>query len=96
MVSIIPTDGIDNFDFKNFTGILKQSLPHYAIPIFLRFKKEFETTATYKIKKAGLKKEGFNINNIPDPIYVLLPKSSEYCLITNEIYDEIMNGKHRF
>jgi len=43
-----------------------------------------------------MKKVGFNINETKDPIYILLPKSSEYTLLTDEIYKELNLGKYRF
>ena len=97
MVSIIKKlDG--EFNFKGFLNLVQKYLPHYAVPIFIRFKKEFDFTATHKIRKVKLKNEGFNINinKLTDQIYVLLPDSSEYVLLTKEIYGGISDGKYRF
>jgi len=43
-----------------------------------------------------MKKVGFNINKTNDSIYVLLPRSSEYTLLTEEIYENILRGKYPF
>ena len=37
-----------------------------------------------------------NIDEIKDPIFVLLPESSEYIPLTKEIYKGISEGKYRF
>jgi len=42
------------------------------------------------------KKEEYNINEITDPVYVLLPKSSEYVLLTKEIHESILNNEYDF
>jgi len=75
---------------------LQKLLPHYAIPKFIRIVNEFSFTATHKIQKVKLKKEGYNINELNDPIFVLLPGSSEYVLLTKKIYQGISEGKFPF
>ena len=45
---------------------------------------------------AKSKKIGFDITNTNDPIYVLLPKSSEYIPLIEKIYTDIINEKYRF
>ena len=77
-------------------NFLQKYLPNYAIPKFIRFIDEFSFTATHKIQKVKLKKEGYNINEIKDHLFVLLTKSSEYVSLTKEIYQEISEGKHLF
>ncbi|KKK43377.1 MAG: Long-chain-fatty-acid--CoA ligase FadD17 [Candidatus Lokiarchaeum sp. GC14_75] len=84
------------FDFKGFLIYLKEYLPNYAIPKFLRFIDGFDFTATHKIQKANLKKVGYNVNELNDDIYVLLPGRSEYISVTNEIYQEVSEGKYSF
>ncbi len=96
MASIIATIKHDKFDFDSFLKTIQDNLPKYAIPIFIRFLSELSTTSTYKIPKFEMKKVGFNIGKINDPVYVLLPRSSEYTLLTEEIYESILHGKYRF
>jgi len=95
MVSILKrTD--EDFDFKGFLKFLQKYLPHYAIPHFIRFIDKFSFTATLKIKKVKLKKESYNINEVKDQLFVLLPESSEYVPLTKEIFQGISEGKYRF
>ncbi|MFX1530879.1 MAG: long-chain-acyl-CoA synthetase [Promethearchaeota archaeon] len=86
----------EEFDLKGFLNFIKKYLPNYAVPKFIRFIKEFSFTATHKIKKGALKKEGYNINVINDSVFVLLPYNSEYIPLTKEIYQEILEGKYQF
>uniref|UniRef100_A0A1I8E9Z1 Very long-chain fatty acid transport protein n=1 Tax=Wuchereria bancrofti TaxID=6293 RepID=A0A1I8E9Z1_WUCBA len=52
------------------TEHIKNSLPSYAIPIFLRFCKDFERTGTYKLKKMSLRKEGYDLSRFNDDIFI--------------------------
>jgi citronellyl-CoA synthetase len=86
----------DEFDFKDFLQFLKKHLPNYAIPKFIRFVDNFNFTATHKIQKIKLKKEGYNIDTINDDLFVQLPDNSEYVPLSKEIYQEILQGKYAF
>jgi len=96
MASIITNIEVENFNFDGLFKSLKENLPPYAIPKFLRFLTDLSTTSTFKIKKSDMKREGFDINQTKDMIYVYLPGSSGYTHMTEEIYNNINNGKYRF
>lgn len=86
----------EDHDFKTMLEQFKQNLPSYAVPIFLRIQQQMETTGTFKYSKNKLKEEGFNPNVLNEPVYVLLPNTTEYTLITTEIYHNIQQGQYRF
>ncbi|NVM55418.1 MAG: long-chain-acyl-CoA synthetase [Candidatus Helarchaeota archaeon] len=96
MASIIPTKDHTEFDFQGLLKLLQNNLPGYAIPKFIRFLSELSTTVTHKVQKAEMKKAGYDLNKTRDLIYVLLPKSSGYTLLTEAIYDNIIKGRYRF
>ncbi|MCP4665788.1 MAG: long-chain-acyl-CoA synthetase [Deltaproteobacteria bacterium] len=96
MIAIVPEEGSGEFDLMGMAARFRKRLPPYAVPKFIRMKKDFDYTPTHKIKKAGLKKEGFDPAAVMDPLYVLLPGEEAYCPLTPEIYREIMEGKYRF
>ena len=95
MISFIKK-GDEEFDFDKFSKFINNKIPAYAIPIFIRIKKEFVTTATDKIQKVQLKQEGYSINKIEDPTYILLPRASKYIPLTKEIYEGVIAGKYRY
>ncbi|MCB0502245.1 MAG: long-chain-acyl-CoA synthetase [Bacteroidetes bacterium] len=74
---------------------LKDKLPAYAIPVFVRICDQLEVTHTQKIKKADLKKEGYDCNS-QDTIYVLLPKSKVYQILDDSLLKDILSGKYHF
>jgi len=96
MASVKATESPENFNFSELLNLLRKNLPPYAIPMFIRVLSELKTTSTFKIQKSDMKKVGFDISKTNDPIYVLLPQSSEYALLTEEIHKNIINGKYRF
>ena len=96
MVSIISNSKSKDFDFAGFYSMIQENLPEYAVPKFIRFTPNLSTTATLKIKKGNLKKEAFNLEEIEDSIYILLPNSSGYRLLTKEIYSGILNSNYNF
>jgi len=96
MAAIVPSIAIEEFDLKGLGDNLKQNLPPYSVPIFLRFKSKLATTATFKLKKIKLKKDSFDFEKIDDPMYVLLPGESEYVPLIKEIYENIQNQKYEF
>ena len=96
MASVLTAVKHEEFDFNDFIETIHDNLPNYAIPIFIRFLSELNTTSTYKIHKYEMKKIGFNIKKTNNPIYVYLPRSTKYTLLTEEIYENILNGKYRF
>ncbi len=86
----------EEFDFKRFLNFLQKHLPNYVIPKFIRFIDEFNFTATHKIQKAKLKKEGYNINMVNYPIFTLLPNNFEYVPLSKDTYQGILEGIYKF
>ena len=96
MASIATTVDHKSFDLNELLKIMQKNLPPYALPIFIRFLSQLKTTSTFKIQKSDMKKVGFNITETEDPIYILLPKNSEYILLTDEVLNELNLRKYRF
>jgi len=96
MAAIVASSSVEDFDLIGLTEHLKQNLPPYGVPIFLRFKSKLATTSTFKLKKVKLKKEGFDLEKVEDPLYIMLPNESEYRQLTKEIYENMQNGQYKF
>lgn len=92
MAAIVDKDHLINLE--NLSANISSRLPPYARPVFLRLLAEVPMTGTFKLKKRDLQTEGFNINEIKDPIYFLNPKGI-YTKLTEELYTDIQNGKAR-
>ena len=96
MAAIVSNSNVEDFDLKRLADIFRQNLAPYAVPIFLRFKSELSVTPTFKFKKVKLKEESFDLKNVDDPLYIMLPGASEYQPLTIEIYENILNQKYKF
>lgn len=97
MAAIVLSDTkLENFDFKALADMLKKGLSDFAIPKFLRIKDELDQTPTMKVKKDKLKMEGYDIEKITEPVFVLLPDESGYIPLTAGIKDKIDKGLYKF
>jgi len=96
MAAVIPFGEVESFDTKGLAQMLVESLPAYAVPRFLRFIKEFDTTPTAKIKKTRLQDQGFNLDEVDDPLYILPLGSTTYEPLSEERYQSVLNGSVRF
>ena len=83
-------------DCTDMLTLFKSSLPNYAIPVFLRVQKTVETTGTFKYQKNKLKEQAFDLKQTDDKILVLLPNTTAYCVLDEEILANIQAYKYRF
>lgn len=95
MAAVFPVDG-HTIDLKALTAHLRATLPKYAVPLFIRLVGDFDMTATHKIKKTHFRSEGYDISQVREKLYVLLPGSDGYVPLTDALYREIKEGKYSF
>ena len=95
MAAIVRQDN-EAFRLDGLADYLRNILPKYAVPLFVRFVPDFEWTATHKIKKTNLKNDGYDPARLQQDIYVLLPESGKYEALSQEIHNNIIAGKYRF
>lgn len=84
-----------DIDLKNLHTHIKDSLPHYARPIFIRLSAESDTTSTFKFKKTNLVKAGFNPENISEPVFVIDESRETYIPLGQDLYEKIITGGTR-
>ena len=80
-------------DWDKLTDHLRDALPPYAIPLFLRIREQQEVTSTFKYRKVELKEEAYLLDKVSDPIMVLQGKDSHYQPLTQAIEAEINSGR---
>ena len=86
-------------DYKNLYQFLKNELPQYAIPVFVRTLSSIDATGTFKYQRTSLKKEAFKqpeFDNKNDKVYVLLPGSNSYEPVDEEILGKIEESQYKF
>ncbi|KAB0804756.1 hypothetical protein PPYR_01726 [Photinus pyralis] len=85
-----------SLNMDEFLKTLKERLPSYAIPIFIRFNYTSALTSTFKYDKQQLSKDGFNIFSTQDVILYHNSSLGSYERLTPEIYEDIHNNKIKF
>lgn len=95
-ITLKPECSLSETDLREMVTQFKQNLPNYAVPVFLRIQQQVETTGTFKYQKTKLKEQGFDPKLTQEPVLVLLPSESQYCDVTDEIYQNIQAYKYRF
>jgi citronellyl-CoA synthetase len=78
MASLLLTSGVETLDLASFSAYVNEHLPTYARPVFLRIQKQLDTTGTFKMVKGELRKQGYDLSQVSDPLYVLKPRSDTY------------------
>ncbi|XP_066596385.1 long-chain fatty acid transport protein 4 isoform X2 [Prorops nasuta] len=93
MAAILDENG--TLDIEKVAFDIKEQLPAYARPQFVRILAKIDLTGTFKLKKKDLQEEGYDPRKIRDKLYYLDPKLG-YQPLTPEVYDLIQQGKIRF
>lgn len=90
MAALVDPD--NKIDMNKIAIGIRESLPAYARPIFIRIMPQLPMTGTFKLKKRDLQLEGFDITKITDPVY-LLSNDGSYKLMSLEQNNEIKEGR---
>lgn len=82
------------FDGQAVAEHLREQLPAYAIPVFVRLLGQVETTGTFKHRKVDLKQAAFDPDRCDgDPVYVL--RDEGYVPIDRDILQALAGGQLR-
>lgn len=78
MAALVLHANVEELDLDSFSDYVNEHLPAYARPVFLRIQRELDTTGTFKLVKGELRKQGYDLDQVSDPLYVLKPRSDRY------------------
>jgi fatty-acyl-CoA synthase len=92
MAAIVCMPGLD---LAALHAYVAGRLPDYARPLFLRVCETIEVTATFKQKKIGLAREGFDPEGIADEMFFDDPRKQAYVRLDGELYRAIVSGEVR-
>ncbi len=65
------------------------ALPGYAVPLFVRLSKQPDLTATFKLRKVDMQRQGYDPDNFEDPLYVLNRKGKSYLPWSEEALENL-------
>ncbi|XP_047646887.1 long-chain fatty acid transport protein 5 [Phacochoerus africanus] len=83
------------FDGRRLYEHVRNWLPAYAAPHFIRIQDALETTSTFKLVKSRLVREGFNVGIVADPLFVLDHQARAFQPLTPDIYQAVCEGTWR-
>ncbi len=82
------------FDFEDLSRFILDVLPIYSIPVILRICDDLELTGgTFKVIKFDLRKEGYDVGIVKDPLYFWNASLKKYIPLTAAIFQQILDGK---
>jgi fatty-acyl-CoA synthase len=84
-----------DFGLTAFRRHLAERLPDYARPLFLRIRRELETTATFKPRKQDLFREGYDPTGTGDAIYFYDRGREAFVKLDAVLYERIRTGTLR-
>ena len=82
------------FDIAAFGKKVREDLPPYAQPVFIRIAPEIATTGTFKPRKVDLVADGYDPGKIRGPLYVHDPKKG-YLKLTKGVFEKLSAGALR-
>jgi fatty-acyl-CoA synthase len=94
-MAAIVLEGGGEFDGAALHGIVRDSLPAYAAPVFVRVQPEPEVTGTFKLRKVDLQAQGFDTSKISDPLFVRDDAAGAYLPLTPERLEALRSGELR-
>ncbi len=89
MVSITLNDDITELDLEAFAQFVQNELPSYAVPVFIRIDTEIDVTGTFKMLKGELRQQGFHIDSIEGPVFVMKSGEQAYSVLDNTYLQKI-------
>ena len=92
MAALTLKPGAATLNLPDFSRFVANALPSYAQPVFLRVQREIEMTGTFKMVKGDLRAEGYDLERVHDPLYVMKPRANVYEVLDEAFYREIANG----
>lgn len=93
MAALTLEPGVETLDAEAFSRYVESELPAYARPVFLRVQSDIDVTGTFKMLKGHLRKEGYDLSQVAEPLYVMKPGSTAYERLDAAFADAIKTGQ---
>lgn len=96
MASLTLNEGVESLDLERFSAFVREALPSYAVPVFLRLDEDIDVTGTFKMLKGDLRKQGYDIAQIPGPVYVMKNGETSYSPLQADYVDALNSASAGF
>lgn len=84
-----------HFAPQSFYEHALRSLPAYAVPAFVRLLAQTELTATFKLKKVDLQRDGYDPKKTEDLVFYRDDQTRSYEVIDEAAYERLQRGEIR-
>ena len=91
MAAITPVRDLEDIDWGALVSHLRDELPDYAVPVFIRLRPEQEVTGTMKYRKVDLKKQAYSPEG-DEPVYMLKGGADRYEPIDDATREALDDG----
>lgn len=85
----------DKLDFEGLIKHMRDNLPGYAVPRFIRIGVKVDVTGTFKFQKAKLKREAYDFDTLEDKIYLVARDEASSQPMSDALRDQINSGEIR-
>lgn len=96
MASLTLNEDVQALDLDRFSAFVRDNLPAYAVPVFLRIDEDIDVTGTFKMLKGDLRKQGYDIDQIEGPVYVMKNSEAVYAALDSDYIDALNNANAGF
>jgi len=96
MAAMTLNDPAESLDVDAFSAYVRDNLPGYAQPVFVRIQQDIDVTGTFKMVKGDLKEQAYDLTKVSDPIYVMKPGGHTYERLDEEYAHRLANGAAGF
>ena len=96
MASLTLNEGVEALDLTEFSAFVREALPSYAVPVFLRIDEDIDVTGTFKMLKGDLRKQGYDISQIDGPVYVMKNGATVYAPLEADYVDALNSASAGF
>ena len=98
MAAIVLKEQINaqNINLESLSEHIRENLPSYARPIFIRLLAELPTTTTHKLQKNDLRDQAFHFDKVSDHMFVMRPGETTYSKLDSDFYDKIVQREIYF
>jgi fatty-acyl-CoA synthase len=87
------TIAIEELPLEDFRDYLSRNLPGFAVPAFLRLRREISTTGTFRNMKQDLSSSGYDPTKICDMMYFNDRRARTYVQLDSALFYRIQTGE---
>jgi len=96
MAALTLTNIASQPDWVALCSHLREKLPPYAVPVFIRIQEQEEVTGTFKYRKVELKNEAYHPDTVTVPVMYLSQQETEYRPLNKKVKEAIDSGRMSF